>query len=498
MKNRQFDTEVRPNSLFYTINKIIIMKKYLQALLIIAIFAACTKKLDLQPISTVGIDNTYKTGKDIDQAIAGAYDALQQPAQYGTNFPFFMEVSSDNSELENLTINAGILAQFERFTLTPDNTTLDATWVSLYDGIQRTNVLLNRLPGISMDATTKATRGGEAKFIRALSYFNLVRIWGDVPLVLTEVKDPFTAFNDTRQPQNVVYEQIVKDLQDAINALPLTYATVDLGRATKGAAQTLLAKVYLTRKQYAEAATVSKSIIISGTYKLQPNFSDIFSLVNENGSESIFEVQYKSGGLGEGSTFAADFIPQNSNYLIGSVGNALGNNEPTTDLYNLYDPTDKRKDMIGKLPDGRLYTKKYLETIKATADGDHNFIVLRYADVLLMNSEALNEQGYSPEGDAFTYLNQIRVRAGLLPYSSIDLPDQGSFRLAIEKERRLELAFENHRWFDLLRTGRAITVMNQYVPGTGKITLDAHNLLFPIPLIEINASAGKLTQNPGY
>ncbi|HEY9197304.1 MAG TPA: hypothetical protein VIM77_13600, partial [Mucilaginibacter sp.] len=116
-------------------------------------------------------------------------------------------------------------------------------------------------------------------------------------------------------------------------------------------------------------------------YKLYPNFADVFNLANENGDESIFEIQYKSGGLGEGSTFAADFIPQNSNVLIGGVGSALGNNEPTVDLYNSYDPADKRKDMIGKLADGRMYTKKYLETIKVAGDGDHNFIVLRYADV---------------------------------------------------------------------------------------------------------------------
>ncbi len=474
------------------------MKKYLLALSMLTVLSSCTKKLDLQPISTVGIDNAYKTSKDADQAIAGAYDALQQPAQYGTNFPFFMEVPSDNSELENLTINAGILAQFERFTLTADNTTLDASWVGLYDGIQRCNVLLNRLPAISMDQTAKTTRGGEAKFIRALSYFNLVRLWGDVPLVVDEIKDPFTAFNDTRQPQDVVYTQIIKDLQDAVNALPPTYSAADIGRATRGAAQTLLAKVYLTKKQYADAATLLKSVITSGNYKLYANFSDVFALANENGAESIFEIQYKSGGLGEGSTFAADFIPQNSNSLIGGVGSALGNNEPTADLYNSYEPADKRKDMIGKLPDGRLYTKKYLETVKAPGDGDRNFIVLRYADVLLMYAEALNEQGYVSGGDAFTYLNQIRVRAGLQGYTSTDLPDQASFRLAVEKERRFELAFENHRWFDLLRTGRAIAVMNQSVPGTGKITIDAHNLLFPIPAIEINASAGKLTQNPGY
>lgn len=474
------------------------MKQYLLVLTMFAALSSCTKKLDLEPISTISINNTYKTSKDIDQAINGAYDALQSPSQYGGNFPFFMEVSSDNSELENLTIDAGVYAQFERFTVTADNKTLNASWIGIYDGVQRCNIILNRLPAVPMDATAKATRGGEAKFIRALSYFNLVRMWGAVPLVVDEIKDPFVAFNHTRQAEDVVYAQIIKDLQEAANDLPPTYSAADQARATRGAAQTLLAKVYLTRKQYPDAAALLKSVINSGNFKLLPNFSDVFALANENGDESIFEVQYKSGGLGEGSTLAADFIPQNSNALIGGVGNALGNNEPTTDLYNSYATTDKRKDMIGRLADGRMYTKKYLETIKVAGDGDRNFILLRYADVLLMYAEALNEQGYVSDGEAFTYLNQIRVRAGLQGFTSTDLPDQASFRLAIEKERRLELAFENHRWFDLLRTGRAVAVMNQHVPTTGKITIDTHNLLFPIPASQIDASAKKLTQNPGY
>jgi starch-binding outer membrane protein, SusD/RagB family len=462
------------------------------------IFTGCVKKLDLNPISEASLDNSYKNEKDINQAVAGAYSSLKSLGQYGMNFPYFAEIRSDNSELENLTKDAGVYAAFDLFRLTSNNKVLNETWTSMYRGIQSCNIILARIQEIQMNDNIKAVRIGEAKFIRALTYFNLVRIWGDVPLIVNEIKDPFEAFEHSRISIEVVYEQIIKDLKEASDLLLPNYNSSEVGRATKGAAQTLLAKVYLTRKQYSEAASILQNVISSNVYILLPNYADVFVVTNKNNKESIFEVQYKSGGLGQGSIFANEFIPENSNHLVGGIGPALGNNVPTSDLYNSYSSIDKRRDMIGILPNGKMYSKKFIEVLKVPNDGDRNSIVLRYADVLLMYAETLNEMQYKADNDAFKYLNEVRLRAGLIKYTSADLPDQLSFRLAVEKERRHELAFENHRWFDIVRIGRAIEIMNEHIFTTGRITIQNHQVLFPIPLIQIDASSGKLTQNAGY
>jgi len=449
--------------------------------------AGCSDSfIDLYPISQPSAETFFKTASDIDQAVAGAYDPLQSLSQYGQNFEFMMETVSDNTYNDNTTQSGGTNAAFDNFVVIASNPVLNNTWISCYDGIQRCNVVLNRIGNIQMDATTKTTRTGEVKFLRALTYFNLVRLWGDVPLVTKETVNPFDAFNDVRTPANDVYTQIIKDLTEAIVSLPATYPATEAGRVTKGAAQTLLGKVYLTRKQYTEAVTTLETVINAGTYQLLPRFRDVFPASNKNSKESIFEVQYKKSTNSEGTTYDGT--------LIGD-----GNNRPSANMLSLFTATndprlDPSVDTLGRLP----YSTKRFDTRGDDGTFAHNVIVLRYADVLLMAAEALNEQGYN-SGKAFVYLNQVRARAGVPTFAPTDLPNQAAFRAAIDRERRLELAFENHRWFDLLRTGQALSVMNG-ATGTSaiKFTMKDHQVLFPIPLSQVDASGGKIKQNTGY
>lgn len=465
------------------------------AVIFVALAASsCEKQLDQLPISYSSVDLAYSSPSGIEAAVAGAYSGIQSAGQYGFNMVYFAEIRSDNTDLEDLTINQGQYGDFETFRLIPQNTTLNDTWVSMYQTIQRCNIVLNRIDAIKgMDETTKTKRKGEMKFIRALTYFNLVRIWGNVPLVTKETDDAFESFNQNRSPVADIYTQIETDLAAAVSALPS--AAEATGRATLGAANALLGKVYLTEKKYTQAISALQTVI--GKYSLAANFSDVFQ---DNSVESIFEIQYISGGLGEGSSFSNQFAPKNSGAELKIDGTTGGDNRPTTDLFNAYSNTDTRKAVtIKKVTDGRMYAGKWVVPVAKSGDGDKNSIVLRYADVLLMLSEALNEQGYATTGQAFDLLNMVRTRANMPVYQSGDLPDQNSFRDAVFNERRLELATENHRWFDLVRTGRAVQVMNAYFIASGSISrVDDHQILFPIPQTQIDASGNKILQNAGY
>ena len=466
-------------------------------ILSILLLQACGEDfIDLAPLSEQSADNFYNTESDMEQAVIAAYDVLQDGSQYGGNgFDHYMEVRSDNSFNDNTTQSGGARANFDNFNLAASNYMLNDTWNSCYLGIQRCNIVLNRISEIEMDADIANNRVGEMKFIRALTYFNLVRIWGDVPLVLNEIEDPFEAFEHTRAVEGNVYAQIIQDLEDAIAVLPDSYATSDVGRATKGAAQTLLGKVYLTRQQYAEAAEILKAVIDGGNYRLLEDFAAVFDVANENNEESIFEVQYKSGTNGEG------------NGIIDPTQGQDVNNKPSPNIVQLFqENSDDRFEATIQITSGQPYSKKRIDELGADATFGFNTMVLRYADVLLMYAEALNESGYESNGAAFSAINEVRERANAIIYTSTDLPNQQSFRDAIALERRLELAFENHRWFDLVRTGKAVEVMNAANAGglsenaasALPFSMDEHQILFPLPQTQIDASGGKLTQNSGY
>jgi hypothetical protein len=480
---------------------------FVLSIIMLSLFSSCTKKfIDLPPVSNASAANFYKTAADINQAVAGAYQSLQSSSEYGQNFVYFMEVTSDNSKEESVTNSGGAYGDFDLLRVVSSNVALDQTWQGCYVGLLRCNAILGRIGNISMDSATKNFRIGESKFIRALTYFNLVRIWGDVTLVTKELANPTDAFALGRTSADSVYMQIISDLQDAITLLPLSVSGADVGRATRIAAETLLGKVYLTQKNYTAAATLLKAVIDYANANpalltLLPNYSDIFKVANKNNKESIFEIQYRKGGVGTGSSFVNLFSPANTTQFTNGIGTAVGDNEPSANLVQAYAPGDLRKAVsIGTLPlpDGRTYAAKYVgqDVPDQANDAGNDFIVLRYADVLLMYAEVLNEMGYdaSGTGDAWTGLNSVHQRAGLTAFTTTDLPDQDSFRLALENERRFELAFENHRWFDLVRTGRMAAVMN--ASGFGGAAVQAAQVLAPVPVSQINTNPVKIKDNP--
>ncbi|WP_266368375.1 RagB/SusD family nutrient uptake outer membrane protein [Tellurirhabdus rosea] len=469
------------------------------AALSLALTACQDGFLDLSPVSQASTATFYKTGGDLLNALNGAYGALQFNGQYG-QFYVISEIPSDDT---TPVLSGSVTDQdeFDKFYLRTTNPFLAARWSDGYRGIYRTNAVIDRSAGVTMDENLKKRVVGEAKFLRALMYFNLVRVFGDVPLVVKEIIDPQEGYAYGRSPVAEVYNQIVKDLTEAEAALPERYTGADVGRATRGAAKALLGKVLLTQRKFPEAAAKLKEVIDAGTYELLPNYADVFRASGKNHRESIFDVQYKKGSIGEGSGFANAYAPENSGNAVIQFGGG-GNNQPTADLIQAYEPGDLRRDVslatsyvnsAGRRIDYN-FVRKYADQPITNGDSEDNWPVLRYADVLLMYAEALNESGQTAA--ALPFLNQVRRRAGL-PNKTISA--QAEMRTALEQERRVELAFEGHRWFDLLRTGRALPVLQAKAQAIGiKTALTANNLIFPVPQSQIDINKTKIQQNPGY
>jgi starch-binding outer membrane protein, SusD/RagB family len=460
--------------------------------------------LDLAPVSQTNVNNFYRTPSDFENAINGTYSALQLPGQYG-NWYLFAEVRSDNTT-NPLSGSVTDFDEFDKFYLRSSNPFLNDKWRDGYRGIARANAILDRIEGIQMTEELKKRITGEAKFLRGLMYFNLVRVFGDVPLVLNEVSSISEGYQQGRVAAPEIYQQLIKDLQEAAQVLPASYTGNNLGRATSGAARALLGKVYLTLKEYPAAATELKAVIDSQVYELLPNYADLFRPDNANNRESIFEVQFKKGGFGEGSPYANNFAPEFSAPFVVPVGGTGGNNIVTQDMedaYRLNDPDPALRDSVrfqASMSQGyrngagefvpRKYVKKYLDIPFQNNDSDNNWYVLRYADVLLMYAETLNEINQGPTAEAFEYVNLVRNRARVAPLSGLSY---AQFRLALENERRVELAFEGHRWFDLVRTDRALEVMN-----AKGFEVKEYQKIFPVPQSQIDVNPSLIQQNPGY
>jgi starch-binding outer membrane protein, SusD/RagB family len=466
---------------------------------------ACKKSfLDLKPISSVTTDNFYQNANDIKNAVNGVYAALQLPG-VSTSSYIFGDIRSDDSQ----PVASGSVTdqdEFDRFYIRTTNPFILARWNDSYRAISRCNAVLDRIGAIEMDPALKSRNTAEVKFVRALVYFNLVRTYGKVPLVLTEIKNPDAGYEYGRNEIAEVYMQIEKDLTEAAAALPLSYTGNDIGRVTQGAAKALLGKVLLTEKKYSEAAAKLKEVITSNAYQLLPNYADVFRVSNKNNKESVFEIQFRSGGVGEGNPWPNSFAPENSGNAVIPFGGD-GNNQPTPDMVNAYEPSDARKAVTvatsyvnaGGQTIPYYHVRKYVDVPATKNDNGNNIPVIRYADVLLMYAEALNEVGYQGNGEAMFYLNEVRKRANLTPRTATDLPNQDAFRLAIEHERRVELAFEGHRWFDLVRTGRAIVVMNSKKDMFGLVRqINLNDMVFPLPQSQVDINRGKIVQNDGY
>lgn len=474
--------------------------------LAMGLLASCTKDfIDLKPVSQLTPDNFYKTQADFNNALNGAYAGLRLGGTYGSNSYVFAEVRSDNTT----PVPSGSVTdqdEFDRFYIKSTNPILSTRWADCYAAIARCNPILDRIDDASMDANLKNRYIGETKFLRALFYFQLVRTFGDVPLVLKEIKDPSEGYTYARVPKAQIYAQIEKDLTEAEAVLPISYTGAELGHATKGAAKAILGRVLLTQKKYPQAATKLKEVIDLGLYNILPNYADVFKVTNKYNVEAIFDVQYKSGQVGLGNSWPNSFAPLNSiNFVI--FGGGDGNNVPTDDLVNEYETGDTRlaasiaTQYTGS--NGTIfkvnYQRKYVDVPVVKNDNGNNIPVIRYADVLLMYAEALNEAGYVANGEAFTYLNRVRTRSlPSSPLTAVQIPDQESFRLAMEHERRVEFAFEGMRWYDLVRTGRATTVLNAKSTAMRLINPVVENaFVLPIPQAQIDITQGKISQNTG-
>jgi hypothetical protein len=469
------------------------------------LIGSCKKDfLDLTPISSVTTDNFYQNANDIKNAMNGVYASLQIPGIHINNY-IFGDIRSDDTQ----PVASGSVTdqdEFDRFYIRTTNPFILSRWNDSYRGISRCNAVLDRIGDIEMDDALKDRTIAETKFIRGLIYFHLVRSFGDVPLVVTEIKDPDEGYEYGRNPKAEVYAQIEKDLTEAAATLPVSYTGADIGRATQGAAKALLGKVLLTEKKIAEATARLKEVIALNIYGLLPNYADVFRVANKNNKESVFEVQFRSGGVGEGNPWPNSFSPENSGNAVIAFGGD-GNNQPSVDMTNAYEANDKRKALslatsyvnASGVTIQYNFVKKYYDVPATKNDNGNNIPVIRYADVLLMYAESLNETGYQPAGEAMNYLNEVRLRAGLTAKTAADIPNQQAFRLAIEQERRVELAFEGHRWFDLVRTDRAITVLNSKKDQLRLVRLiNANDMVYPIPQSQIDINKTKISQNPGY
>ena len=484
---------------------------------------SCKKDfIDLNDPTRLPSSLGYTDSLSIVTGVTAAYSSLQDMYGNGSNRGLFVyaEIPSDNS----FAVTSGeALNEFNDFSFSGLNPRLPSQWLVTYRAIARCNIILSRAGGIKLTEATRNRFYGEVRFIRALAYFNAVRIWGDVPLVTSEITAIADAYKFGRTDKVQVYDQIEKDLAFAEANLPATQTGANLGRITRGAAQGLLGKVLLTQKKYAAAAVSLKKVIDDNNYALQATFGNIFLTTNEMNTEILAAARYTKGALGVGSYFSTWFMPILPAALAltvnGNAGQGQQFNSVDPDLaaaFTASGPTDVRAAAsFGSSGTGTAtvyYTKKYNDLPTTAFDAENDWIILRYADVLLMYAEAVNEAGaITPAGlDA---VNRVIRRSRGLPVATaapaVDLPatsSQADLRTRLELERRLELNFEGHRWFDLVRTDRALPVMNALFARVGIKPIDAHNLVFPLPIQEIQTNPGSaanptgpgLYQNPGY
>lgn len=456
-----------------------------------AAFLSCKKGfLTIAPQSQATEANFFKTTADVTTAVTAAYAPLRGSSQYHGHFVTMMEARGDNVEDQNPGGNAGREYNIDRFIANSDNVALSAAWGSIYNAIARCNMILSKLEVVANPAL-KQQYEGEMRFLRALNYFNVVRLWGAAPLVL----QPITTAESKlliRKSTTEIYAAIEEDLTKASTLLPTGYTVkTDIGRATAGAAKALLGKVYLTQKKFGPAATVLKDLLPLQTnpykYQLLPNVSDVFKVDNKMNAEVIFAARYDKTLAGQGHGLSYYF------------------NQPILDpkLLNAYEATDTRRALLNtvNVDANNKPVNKYADTFDpVTKTMGRDYIILRYADVLLMYAEAVNEQAYSSDeaGDAFTYLNKVRARANASLFTAAILPDQTSFRTAILQERRLELPLELQRWFDLVRTNTAVDALKN--SGLTAITIQPYQFLFPIPQSEIEIMNNPVTfgQNDKY
>lgn len=486
----------------------------LQKLLVISaaafiMLAGCKKSfLEVQPQGQQKGETFWATPTDAAQAVNAMYANLREWNQVAFAPIAIESLGSDETEKGSAPNDASFLNQYDNFTVTSTEAQLNGFWTGQYQEINLANQVLDHVDTIAtLDAGTKARYIAEAKFIRAYSYFRLVRAYGAVPLRLKLPKDA-SEYNIPRTDTTTVWNAIEQDLTNAAAVLPVTVPASEYGRATKGAALSLHAKVAMYRRKWSDVLNYTNQVIALGVYSLFPNYEQLFRVQNENSSESVFEIQ---AALIVGNPGSSNSQYSQVQGVRGSVGGGWGFNVPTADLAAAYEAGDPRRDAtiifrgettpegdaIPATGDNPMYNQKSYVPFSMYVSGynegaQQNIRVIRYAEVLLMNAEAANELGNTTL--AKQSLNAVRARArggnnAILP--DVTTNDQAALRLAIWNERRVELAMEFDRYFDVIRQGRAAQVF-------GPKGWTEKNRVWPIPQNEIDLSAGVLIQNPGY
>lgn len=495
--------------------------KYITLIILVISLISCQKYLDKAPLDSINTANFFKTEADAVAAINGAYQPLQWPKLYNLRI-WSTDIWAGNSVVGAGGGTDGIETQdIANFVTATDNAAALDIWRGPAPGILRANLVLKNVPGMDIIPAVKDRILGEAYFLRAHYYFILVRFFGDVPLI-TEPQTPEDDLRPVRTSKDKVYELIINDLNAAINLLPAhtSYSGNNIGRASKGSAIGMLAKVNLTLGNYEKTVLLCQQVSALG-YQLNANYSDNFSPSSKNSSESLFEVQYAGktsfsfwNNENQASWVSTFTGPRNSNFVAGGYGW----NQPVTEFINQYETGDNRKDKTilyvgGPSFDAQEYQASYSTTgfnlrkflVPKSISPDYdtnpaNWPVLRYSDVLLMEAEALCKLNRLDEAQAAANsinaggpLNRVRKRAGLPDVQGLSQP---ALREAIINERRLELAFEGSRWFDLIRYDNGQYAAT-FFHSIGKTNFTAKHLLLPIPQKEIDANPN-LTQNPGY
>jgi tetratricopeptide (TPR) repeat protein len=443
------------------------------ALAAVLALSGCDSLLDTSPPDQLSDDKAVTTPSGARAALAGAYGQLQSGYYYGGTVAHMGDLYSDNA---THTGTFTVYQEISRIDLRADNGEVAGVWNNVYDAIKRVNVLIQRVPNINgFDPVEQEQILGEAYFLRALHYFNLVRIYGGVPLRLEPVTDPDEAANITRATEGEVYAQILADLAEAEGRM--SNVTAPVNHATQAAAKALAAKVHLTMGNYNQAIAKANEVQALG-FDLAPSYASLFSGDEANTIESIFNltftaVQYNLLG------YYWQSYEEGGRYELA----------PTRDLMDAYDTTGTDARFLWNVtPDpGNGYEEEFAYGTKwPSVAGDEDYPVIRYADVMLIKAEAFAQ--LNQIDSAVAYYNPVRVRAGLTPdVAGGNITTQQQALDAVDRERRLEFFGEGHRFFDLVRTGRF----------AAKLGVNPQRALWPIPLSEITV-APQITQNPGY
>lgn len=484
--------------------------------------------LNYQPQGRYSVENFFQTEEQARGAVNGTY--VQLRGLYNVALYRTVEMRSDNTTFIPNPDDRGSLAveEIDYFALTSSSGIHSNVWGPAYRGISKTNYILELIDPIPFaDEADKVAIKGQAAFLRAFYYYILTQTFGDVVPVTTIIESEDQAAEILalrRAPREEIISQIIiPDLELAINSLPEVWGVTNRGRATRAAAQMLLAKVYFADQNYVAAIPLLQEIIDSGLYSIEPNFRDVFAPGNQESPEIIFANQF-SVAAGQGAGFFINWLPYQSGQSLTQgifvSPSAASKNIPTKDLIAAFEPGDRR--FAGSIayydedpddPDNELipYSTKYFFPPVTQGGSDQNYPVFRYADVILMQAEALLETEGGISNQVFEYVNLIRTRAGLPlyfpgnPVPELDISTEEDLRRAIRRERRVELAFENHRWWDLQRYGNLVEVMT--VHGAEQRACqdyldpfaDAYQnirILYAVPFNEVERYG--YTQNPGW